>query len=428
MSTTNLLFSVGNLTSIAENAGKPYLPKTDLSIPTQGASSGKSPDIINGSLRFGIKDGTNELITIGSKTYNRTTNAAYIYLDYNNKRYAITGPVDWTNIYNIPTSTIVRNITYSDTGFTDATNRVLNDVNGKYKALYLYDLTEAFMKRVHLPFLYANQADTITAPITLGGGDSGTAGKLIITPSVAGQITDHGTRTLFGFTGAYTNPDTYSAGNISLTIGHGQYSMLLRSTSAESTSGKASTYDYRPTIYAQANNNTSCTKRTVAYLEDTIPKALGDSAGNTIKESYISYDSLSITNNYTFNYGNKNNQANTLTLTDYYIGSLGNWTSNTDNSTLSTSLNYYKNGQSTADLTALTLAIPAATTTGYGIVTHEAQSFGGTKTFAQMHVGTLNEATNVTKLSVHGAIGLGGSNNINIYYNHDTDSVDFKFN
>lgn len=354
---------------------------------------------------------------------------AYIYLDADSKRYVITGPVDWSEIYNKPSSFIVSDIIFEDTGLTDDDGKKDNDINGKQKRLEVYDIDKALMKNIRLPFLYANQKDTITAPITLSGGDGDSSGKFIITPNLASQITDHGTRTLFGFINKYTNPDSMAAGTIPLTIGHGQYSMLLRSTSSEATSDKEATYDYRPTIYAQANNNTSCTKRTVAYLEDIIPKAECDSEGNIIKDSYVGYNTISITDKYTLNYGNNNSGESSVSLTDYYIGSLGpQWISNSTTSTLDINLNYYKNGALTTDITPLTLSIPAATSDVYGIVTNSDQSFAGVKYFTSgLDVGAQHEETVDIKVSVHGAIGLGPNDNVKIHYNYATESLDFSF-
>ena len=74
------------------------------------------------------------------------------------------------------------------------------------------------------------------------------------------------------------------------------------------------------------------------------------------------------------------------------------------------------------------MSIPAATTSDYGIVTTGAQSFGGTKTFATVHVGTKDNETNDTKIFVHGAIGLGSDEQAKVYFNHATEIIDFSFN
>lgn len=62
---------------------------------------------------------------------------------------------------------------------------------------------------------------TLTSPITLTGGDSATAAKMILTAN--GQITDTGTSTLLGL----------SSGN--LIVGHGSYPLKLRGKNARPT-------------------------------------------------------------------------------------------------------------------------------------------------------------------------------------------------
>lgn len=83
---------------------------------------------------------------------------------------------------------------------------------------------------------------TMAGPLWITGGDSATAGKLILNNNGRGQITDSGSSTLFGFV---------STGN--LTVGHGYYNLVMR--------GKAS----RPT-YNGAN---------VALVSDVVEAANG---------------------------------------------------------------------------------------------------------------------------------------------------------
>lgn len=61
------------------------------------------------------------------------------------------------------------------------------------------------------------QGGTLSKPLTVTGGDSATAGKIALSQSGKGQITDSSTATLFGFTSADT-----------LTIGSGTYNVNLR--------------------------------------------------------------------------------------------------------------------------------------------------------------------------------------------------------
>ena len=60
---------------------------------------------------------------------------------------------------------------------------------------------------------------TLTSPLTLSGGDASTASKLILDNATAGQITNNGTQTLFGFT---------SNNSTTLSVGHSSYAMALR--------------------------------------------------------------------------------------------------------------------------------------------------------------------------------------------------------
>ncbi len=62
----------------------------------------------------------------------------------------------------------------------------------------------------------------LTSPLTLNGGDSATAHKIIL--GTTGQITDTGTATLFGRTNAST-----------LVIGHSSHSLVLRGSATRPT-------------------------------------------------------------------------------------------------------------------------------------------------------------------------------------------------
>jgi hypothetical protein len=65
---------------------------------------------------------------------------------------------------------------------------------------------------------------TLTGTLTVNGGDGAGASKISLVPTQLGQITDHGTSTLFGFTNAGT-----------LTIGHGSYNTQLRGKASRPT-------------------------------------------------------------------------------------------------------------------------------------------------------------------------------------------------
>ena len=66
---------------------------------------------------------------------------------------------------------------------------------------------------------YIPQGGTLSAPLRITGGDSAAAGKISMSNSGAGQITDDGTATLFGFLS--TNATT-------LIVGGNSYGLNLR--------------------------------------------------------------------------------------------------------------------------------------------------------------------------------------------------------
>ncbi len=67
---------------------------------------------------------------------------------------------------------------------------------------------------------------TLTSPLTIKGGDSASASKIILDQTQAGQITNNGTSTLFGFT---------SNNATALTIGHSSYSLAFRGSGTRPT-------------------------------------------------------------------------------------------------------------------------------------------------------------------------------------------------
>lgn len=64
---------------------------------------------------------------------------------------------------------------------------------------------------------YIPQGGTLTAPLTVTGGDQATAGKIILDQNNKGQITNTSTQTLLGFTNSTT-----------LAVGHSSYLLALR--------------------------------------------------------------------------------------------------------------------------------------------------------------------------------------------------------
>lgn len=71
---------------------------------------------------------------------------------------------------------------------------------------------------------YIPQGGTLSAPLTVTGGDSATAGKIMLDQNNLGQITNTSTQTLFGFTTS-TN----------IAVGHSSYKTNLRGSTIEST-------------------------------------------------------------------------------------------------------------------------------------------------------------------------------------------------
>ncbi len=89
------------------------------------------------------------------------------------------------------------------------------------------------------------QGDTLTKPLTVTGGDSTTAGKIILTSN--GQITDTGTATLLGFS------------NGSLLTGHGNYTLKLRGSTARPSYNNSNMALYAdiPSLDTTPTNNSS---------------------------------------------------------------------------------------------------------------------------------------------------------------------------
>lgn len=348
---------------------------------------------------------------------------AYIYLDADSKRYAITGPVDWSEIYNKPLSSIISSIEFSEAPLTDDNEKHLNDSHNRYKRLNVYNLDNLTLEnRIHLPFLYANQKDTLTAPLILGGekdgkGDLDTSGKIILDPERGSQITDNNTATLFGFNGKQSSTKN-------LTVGHSSYNLQLRSKNSDERYSYGSTKVPGPKVSVSNDTDT----KVVAYVDDIIPKAYGDENGNQIISSYINFTETGMKENdpYTIVLKNTAKTTKNLITTDYYIGGASAWTAGA-----TVTLYTYKNGVKTAeaDQRHIALTLPAGSTTQTGVITHNTdQSFAGIKSFETGIVAGVTAATtNDVKVKVHGAIGLGPNNNVKIHYNNVTDSLDFSF-
>lgn len=81
----------------------------------------------------------------------------------------------------------------------------------------------------------------LTSPLKISGGDSATASKIILDNTTAGQITNNGTQTLFGFT---------SNNSTTLTLGHSSYALAMRGsgTRPKYNSNDVALYSDIPTI------------------------------------------------------------------------------------------------------------------------------------------------------------------------------------
>jgi hypothetical protein len=86
------------------------VPNTSITF-LDGTTTKKIPDITNGTVYFATKDNANTIkMMVGEQDVDIGFHRAYIFLDDNGKRYAITGPVDWTEILNKPSNEILTNL------------------------------------------------------------------------------------------------------------------------------------------------------------------------------------------------------------------------------------------------------------------------------------------------------------------------------
>jgi hypothetical protein len=124
-----------------------------------GTKKPVSPGIENGKLYFGLKDDkSSTTIKINGQDVSVGNHRAYIFLDHENKRYAITGPIDWDDIFNKP-------IVANDITYTDST-----------KKLALIDTGGGEITDVTLPFV-KTAGDTMTGPLSIAQ-DATEAGSL----------------------------------------------------------------------------------------------------------------------------------------------------------------------------------------------------------------------------------------------------------
>lgn len=102
---------------------------------------------------------------------------------------------------------------------------VLIKVNDKYK-IKIGDNIHTFSQLPYIDDTAIQQGGTLTAPLTVTGGDDSTAGKIILDQAGGGQITNNSTSTLFGFA---------SAGDTEIKVGSSSYALQLRGKSTRPT-------------------------------------------------------------------------------------------------------------------------------------------------------------------------------------------------
>ena len=165
MSATPIKINKNQLKYIASDAGQPFVPGAELTFLT-GETEKVSPTLTNGAIYFATKDDDNtDIIKINNIDVTVGYNRAYIFLDANNKRYAITGPVDWSEILNKPLTEILSNLTMASTGnLHNLQLRYLNNVN-------------EVKSNLTLPFVLQT-GDTMTGALTIARDNSSTSPRV----------------------------------------------------------------------------------------------------------------------------------------------------------------------------------------------------------------------------------------------------------
>jgi hypothetical protein len=110
-------------------------------------------------------------------------------------------------------------ITRTDISPTTSGSMSLGTSTNKYNNIYGTTIYQDGKQVANAEDLakYIPQGGTLTAPLTVTGGDTATAGKIILDQNNKGQITNTSTQTLLGFTNSTT-----------LAVGHSSYLLALR--------------------------------------------------------------------------------------------------------------------------------------------------------------------------------------------------------
>ena len=161
MSATPITINKNQLKYIASDAGQPFAPGAQLTFLT-GETEKVSPGITNGAIYFATKDNAStSTIQINGINVPIGHNRAYIFLDDNSKRYAVTGPVDWNEVLNKPLDDIVADITI------DSANHYLQHTS----------LSGTLSTQKSLPFVLLS-GDTMTGPLGIAASTTTGAPKV----------------------------------------------------------------------------------------------------------------------------------------------------------------------------------------------------------------------------------------------------------
>ena len=288
MSATSIAINKNQLKYIASNAGQPFAPGTQLTF-LDGETLKVSPSITNGAIYFATKDNTDtDTIQINGTDVTIGYNRAYIFLDDNDKRYAITGPVDWDEVLNKPLDDILSNITLDEKNLQ---LRSLNNVN-------------AVKSLVALPFLFNDRDDTMTGHLTISQATSGLDNLTIkdeTWPCIGLRATTQGGTMWIEI----PSKDPYtSVSNTNLFIGN--------YTSAVRISSRGSIKLYPGSEIAAYQGSATDNTKSILF-RGTADKAVQDENGNDIISTYFADASLS-GRVLTFKYANNSAHSPTISL------------------------------------------------------------------------------------------------------------------
>lgn len=379
-----LVFGKNELSKIASDIGQPYAPNTTLTF-IDGTTKPVSPDIENGKLYFGLKDdASSTTITINGQNVSVGNYRAYIFLDHNNNRYAITGPVDWDDIFHKPT--IANNITYT----------------ASTKKLALFNIAGGEITNVTLPFV-KTAGDNIT-------------GHLYFTGANESSSTSSTSQIVFG-----------TSSNNHLALSSNKEALVINPTTS-STANQIVLYLNQASRFPlgiDASGSTITATTFSGDLTGTADKAKKDSGGNEFVSSYVSYSFTDITKDHEIKFSTPEGANKTWTENDHYPTAL-TWTAGTTAGPTAT-ITMYKNGVADTANNINITAIPSASTATSGIITTGNQTIHGSKTFeTSVVVGLAGATDSITKLKVYGSMNIG-NDRVNLSYNERTESLDFSF-